>query len=243
MAAHGLDVAAYHVHAHTAPGHVADLLGGGEAGSEDQLPDLVVRHVVGHSQALTACLGQQFVAVETGTVVADLDQDVAALMLGGQGQPAGARLAGSLALLGRFDAVIEAIAYQVGQRIDDPLDQTLVQLSGLALGDQLDILAQLGGQVAHLTREAAEHVVHLHHADRHHRFLQVARIALEQAHAVDQLAVYGAVQLTGSLLEHRLGNDQLADQVDDLVDLVHRHAQAAGFGTGRCSRLGRARVA
>ena len=45
-AAQGLDVALDHIHAHAAAGQVADLLGGGKAGLEDQVEDLLVRGVL-----------------------------------------------------------------------------------------------------------------------------------------------------------------------------------------------------
>ena len=128
--------------------------------------------------------------------------------------------------------MVEAVAHQVGQRIDDALGKTLVELGGLALGDQFHVLVELGGQVTHQPREATEYIVHGYHADRHHRFLQIPRIALQQAHAVDHGTVSHAVQFAGGLVEHRLGDDQLADQVDDLVDLVHRHAYRRRLATG-----------
>ena len=47
--------------------------------------------------------------------------------------------------LGRqLDAVVAAVAHQVGQRVGDLLDQALVELGGLALRHQLDLLAELG---------------------------------------------------------------------------------------------------
>jgi hypothetical protein len=54
-----------------------------------------------------------------------------------------------------------------------------VQFCGAAVGLQFDLLAHLAGDVAHQAREAAEHVVHRHHADGHDRFLQVAGVAFQ----------------------------------------------------------------
>ena len=130
---------------------------------------------------------------------------------------------------GRLDAVVQAVAHQVRQRIDDALDQALVQFGGAAVGLQFDLLAHLAGDVAHQAREAAEHVVHRHHADGHHGFLQVARVALELLHAVEQAVMQHRIQRGRGLRQHGLGNDQLAHQVDDLVDFLHADADGSRF--------------
>jgi hypothetical protein len=57
-AAHGADVALDHVHADAAAGDLGDLLGGGEAGFEDQQPDFGVAHLVVDVEAAFARLGQ-----------------------------------------------------------------------------------------------------------------------------------------------------------------------------------------
>ena len=176
-------------------------------------------------------------------------------MLSGQGQTAGARLAGRLATVRGFDAVVEAVAHQVGERVDDPFGEALVQLRGFALGDQLYVFVELAGQVADQAREAAEHIVHRHHAHGHHRFLEIPGGALQQVEPGDQGAVVDGFGVLGHLVEHRLGDNQLADQVDDLIDLGHRHpdgggftaflgavtALGGGFGFRRGRRLGRGR--
>src|SRR5690606_40308142 len=100
LAAQGLDVPAHHVHAHAAARQVGDLVGGGEAGLEDQVPDLRVAGIVGNRQATFGGLGQDLVAGEAAAVVGDLDHDVPALVRGGQGDGAGLVLAGGLARVG-----------------------------------------------------------------------------------------------------------------------------------------------
>jgi hypothetical protein len=87
-------------------------------------------------------------------------------------------------------------------------------------------------EVAHHAREAREHEVHRHHADRHHRFLQVAGVAGQLADAVEQALVQHRVQRVDALLDHRLRDHQLADQVDQLVDLFDRDADRGRFGAG-----------
>ncbi len=96
-------------------------------------------------------------------------------------------------------------------------------------------LPSLPEKIAHHPREAAEDQRDRHHADGHHRFLQVAGVALKLGKAVDQAleAVSWICVAAGS--EHGLGDDQFAHQVDHLIDLLHLHAdrrvpptQAAG---------------
>ena len=82
----------------------------------------------------------------------------------------------------------------MGQRIDDPFDQALVELGRLALGDQTDALAQLGGVFPHHTRKTAEDVIHRHHADGHHGLLEIARIAFQLLDAIEQAIVQHRIQ-------------------------------------------------
>ena len=57
-AAHVVDVALHHVHADTAAGDIGDHFGGGEAGRENQLPDVLVGHVVRYRDAFFAALAR-----------------------------------------------------------------------------------------------------------------------------------------------------------------------------------------
>src|SRR5690606_18091617 len=100
--AQGLDVPAHHVHAHAAAGQVGDLVGGGEAGLEDQVPDLGVGGVVRHLQAALDGLAEDPRAVQAAAVVGHLDHDVPALVRSGQGDGAGLVLAGGLAHVRHF---------------------------------------------------------------------------------------------------------------------------------------------
>ena len=58
-----------------------------------------------------------------------------------------------------------------------------------ALGAQLHLLAEARRDVVDHAREAAEDELHRHHADRHHRLLQVARVAVERGEAVREVLV------------------------------------------------------
>ncbi len=219
-----LDVAADHIHADTAAGQIGDRIGGGEARLEDQIPDLRIGRIVRHVQAALGGLGQDPLAVQAATVVADLNDDMPALVRGGEGNRAGLFLAGGAAGVGHFQAVIDRIADQVHQRIGDAFDQALVQFGALAERAQAHLLAEPGGQVADQAREAAEHRVHRQHAHADHRFLQIAGVAFQQVQAGEQAFALAGIQQAGHLLEHRLGDHQFADQVDQAVDLVDADA-------------------
>ncbi len=131
--------------------------------------------------------------------------------------------------------MVAAVAHQVGQRVGDLLDQALVEFGRLAQRHELDLLAELGRQIPQHAREAAEHHRHRNHPDRHHRFLQVAGVALQVGQATRQLLVQRGVDLLAVLRQHRLGNDEFADQVDELIDLLDRDAQGRRFERrGRC---------
>ena len=224
-----LDVAADHVHAHAATGQVGDRFGGGEAGLEDQVPDLRVGGVLGYGQATLGGLGEDAFAIQAAAVVADFDDDVAALVRSRQGDGAGLVLARLRAHVGHFQAMVDRVADQVHQRIGDAFDQALVQLRAFADGAQAHLLAQARGQVADQAREAAEHGIHRQHAHANDGFLQVAGVALQQVQAGEQAFALGLVEHAGDLLQHGLGDDQFADQVDQAVDLVDADADG-GFG-------------
>ena len=170
-AAQRLDVAAHHVHADAAAGEVGDLLGGGEAGLEDQLAGSR------SSGGVTPCSTRPRSQARCSTLSRWMPRPSSLMritMLPDSWQAASVsralrRLAGGQALLGRLQAVVQRVAHQVHQRVGDALDHRLVQL-GVAADDlQRDVLAELGRGVAHHAPEAREGL-----ADRHHAQLQRA---------------------------------------------------------------------
>ena len=82
-----LDIVAHHVHADAAAGNTGDRGGGREAGREDEIADLRIGHFVELGLAgktLFDRLGADAVDIEAAAVVGDLDDDVAALVAGGE---------------------------------------------------------------------------------------------------------------------------------------------------------------
>src|SRR5690606_35178492 len=90
-------------------------------------------------------------------------------------------------------------------------------------------------EVAHEPRKTAEHEVDRNHADAEHRLLQLARVALELRETLPQpLEVHGVEIFEirpRDRLEHRLADDELADEVHELIDLLDRDADRAGVVT------------
>src|SRR5690606_18858321 len=118
-------------------------------------------------------------AVETLAVVGDLDHDVPALMRGAELERSGARLSGADPRVRLLDAVVDRVPDHVRQRIDELLDDALVELRLLALENEMDLLPEHRREIAHEPRKAAEREADRNHADAEHRFLQLPRIAFE----------------------------------------------------------------
>ena len=132
-AAERLDVAAHHVQADTAARDVTHRLGGREARPEDEAEDLVVGGAsVRRQQPDRGPLPRDRVAIEPPAIVGDLEMDVAALLVRAEAQTTDLGLAGEAARLRRLDAVVDRVPKQMGQRIGDLLDHSLVQLRVLA---------------------------------------------------------------------------------------------------------------
>ena len=171
-----IDVVAHHVHADAAAGHAGDCPGGREAGREDEFLDLRFRHLVELGLGGEA-LGQRLVAdaldVEAAAVVGDVDDDVAAFVIGGEADGALLRLAGGDALGAALEAVVGGVAHHVGERILDPLEHLAVELGVGAVHLELDVLAELGGQVAHDARQLLPGVADRLHARLHDAVLQL----------------------------------------------------------------------
>ena len=135
------------------------------------------------------------------------------------------------------------------ERLADLVDDRLVHPRGLALQDQLDLLALLAGQVPHQPGEALEDVADGQHADVHHRLLEHRGDAAHVLYGGHQLAARRASghrlhQVLAELEQLGAGDDQLAHQVQQVVELREVHAHGAGLrghvmGLHRAPRLDR----
>src|SRR5581483_2196105 len=178
-AARALNVALHDVHAHASARDVAYHLSRREAGLEDQLPHVLIGHGILDAHSAAARFRKDSIAMQAAAIVDDLDHDAAALMESAQRDRSRFGLAGRTASFWCLDAVIEAIAHQMGEWVGDLFDHAFVELGPLAYGLELHALTKLCCEVVNQPREAAEHECDQQHANRHHGLLQIARVALE----------------------------------------------------------------
>ena len=115
---------------------------------------------------------------------------------------------------------------------------------------QLELLAELGREVAQHARESVEHRTHRDHANRHDRLLKQAGVALQIGQAGRHALVDHRIEFPTGLRQHGLRDDELTDQVDQLIDLLDRdpnggglevgcacgHSRRFGQGCSRCDR-------
>ena len=154
----------------------------------------------------------------------------------------GGRLARRDALFDPFEAVVERIAHEVHERVAERVDHGAVELGVLAHELQLDLLAELGREVAHEPREAQEDGFHGDHPDLHDHRLQGVRGAREVLHGLREARHVG---LLDERLDLRAVQDELAHEVHELVQAFRVDADggratvlvAAGLLLGGRGRL------
>jgi hypothetical protein len=209
-------------------------LRGREARREDQQVDLFLGQLrIGRDEALFDGLGQHALAVDAAPVVGDADQDAARTVFGRKREGAFRVLAAGEALLGRLDAVVDGVADEVGERLAQALDHGLVEFGAFARDFEADMLARAGRKFAQDARHAAEHRADRLGANGHRAFLDVAGEAVEHRDFLAGGKAFGRQALG----HHRLGDDQLAHGVDQLVELGQFDADRLA-GRGRGGRRG-----
>src|SRR6266542_911974 len=166
-----------HVQPDPAPGNLGDAFGGGEAGLENKVENLLVGQGA-LAEAKPGCgrLGEDAGTVQPPPVVADFDVDAAALLVGSEPEPAGLGLAGAPAHLGSLDAVVHRVPHQVEERVADLLDDALVELGLLAGRLEHDLLAQRLGEVANAAADATEGHSNGEHAHGHDPVLETQHV-------------------------------------------------------------------
>ena len=233
-AAERLDGPLDDIHADAAPGDVGDGRAV-ENRQKQKIVDVRVRELrVGRNQLLRDRDRLDLFPIDAGAVVGHFDDDAARAVRGGQPDLALFRLACGEPRLSGLDAVIDGVADHVGQRIGKALDDRAVDFGRLALGAQAHRLAGLLGQFAHDARHALEQRLHRLGADRHHAFLDFARQLLERAENGGDARRAREPRLCHLLRQHRLIDDQFADQVDQPIDPLEidadRRCRRGGFG-------------
>ena len=233
-----LDIGLHHVHADAAAGHGGDHGGGREAGAEDEALHLRLAHAgelgLG-GQAVRQHLGADPVERQAAAVVGDLDDDVAAFVVGVQRDVAGLRLAGGAPLGRALQAVVAAVAHHVRQRVLDQLQHLAVELGLGAEHGELDLLVHLARQVAHQARQLVPGIADRLHARLHHAFLQVGGDVRQPLQRHGEAAV---LLRAGELQKLVAGQHQLAHQRHQVFQ--HIHGDADGLVGG--DRLARRRL-
>ncbi len=233
-AADFFDVGLDHVHADAAPGDVGDLFGGGETRQEDQPPDVLVAHGGGAfrgDQALFERLVAQFDRIDAGAVVADFDVHLAAFVVGAHRQAAFLGLAGGAADRRKFDAVVDGVADQMGQRVFHRLDQAFVEFGFLAFHVHPHLLAATDRQVTHHAGEFGPDVVDGLHPGAHDAFLEFAGDQVQPLRRGQQRRIF----LKRAVFEDLVARQhQFSDQVHQFVQQRHVHPDGAFRDGGRC---------
>ena len=132
------------------------------------------------------------------------------------------RLAGGDARSGRSSAVIDGVADHVGQRIGQPLDHGPVDLGRLAFGLQAHVLAGRVGDLAHDARHALEQRLAPAGRGSPSRFPGSRGSAVRDRPGRwrRSRAFLTSARLQHALRQHRLVDDQFADQIDQAIDAV-----------------------
>ena len=214
-----------------------------EARREDEIADFRFRlggKLGLAGEALLDDLGPDAVEVEAAAVVGNFDDDVAALVPGRQPDRALCRLAGGDPLGRTFDAVIGAVAHQVGERILDQIEHLTVELGIGAVHRKLDVLAELGAQIAHHARQFLPRIADRLHARLHHAFLQLGGDVREPLQRHLEVGILVAADDLEELIarQHQLRDrgHQMIERVDiDADRMVGEPVAALFFGS-----LGRA---
>ena len=186
-------------------------------------------------------LGQNLVPIESPSVVLDGDADAAAFVEGVQTDRAQLGLVAGEAFIRRFQSMIGGISHEVRERIADGLDDGFIQLGFLAGEDELNLLPRFPREISDQPGKPAEGAADGQHTDAHDPFLNFPRVPFELRDPFQQHRQLRHLEAHTQVAEHRLGNDQFADEVDQFVDLggIHADRRSVGalFGMGRAFGL------
>ena len=178
--------------------------------------------------------------IHATTVVANLDNDLSALVISVEIDRATRRLSRSEALVGRLDAVINGVADEMHQRFGKRVENALVKIGVLARQLESHVLATLLGDVADDARETAVELLDGDHADFQNALVQLIQNARLKCHGVGKLGAQGIagvllVKFRERTIEHGFSDDQFADQIHDRIDTGGVDAERA-FGDSSCGR-------
>ncbi|KEP72140.1 hypothetical protein HR12_27845 [Microbacterium sp. SUBG005] len=115
MAAHGHNVTTDHVHTHAAPGNIRHAFCGGKSRGENQHPYVLIAEGVADIHSLGAGFREDFLPVQSGTIISHLNDDIAAMMFRREDKIAHYRLPLTGTFFFLLNAVIETVTHQMSQ--------------------------------------------------------------------------------------------------------------------------------
>ena len=182
---------------------------------------------IGGGDAVADCLGQDGLVVDAGSVVGDLDDDLASGVLGGEQDLAHGVFSGGDAVLHVFlDAVVHGVADHVHDGVSDGVHDGLVHLGVLAHQGELHLLVQLFAHIPDDAVHLLEGVGHRNHPQGHGHVLQLVRKLAQLPGGLGEGVQMQALQVRRAG-DHGLGNDDLAHDGGELVQLAQAHADEA----------------
>src|SRR5579872_3414937 len=147
------------VHPNAAAGDLGDLLGGAEAGAEDEIESLgfgETRGLFGGGKTEFDGFGTDFLRVDAAAIVGDFDDNLVAVVVRVEADASMRRLAQLAALFGGLNAVAHGVAHEMRQRFGDRVENAFVEVGLLPAEDEFDLAAALARDVAHHAGEAPE---------------------------------------------------------------------------------------
>src|SRR5690606_16540802 len=145
--------------------------------------------------------------------------------------------------------MVEPVTDQVQQRLEQVLDDLAVGLYVLAFDDQVERLAELCRGLPHQAREASERMLKRNHSRLGDRSVERGHETIDLMVTVRNSSRPPAAALGSRIIGERyktiLGRDQLAGDLDKLVDArgIHADGCAMAFHGGLGHRTARLAVA
>ena len=155
----------HHVEADAAAGDLGDHVARGESGQQREARDFGVGgHGVGGQQPALHGAAADVAQIEAAAVVGHLHGDDLATARHGQRDGAGARLAARDAFLGRLEAVVDGVAQDVQQRVDELVQHVGVDQDVAADDHERRLLAGGRRGLAHVALQARHDGLDRRHA-------------------------------------------------------------------------------
>src|SRR5579862_4137883 len=163
---HGL----HHVQADAATRDLGDLGGGAESGPEHQSENFSFSQslrLFRGKETLFDGFGFDFLNINSRAIVGDFNDNLIAVMIRSELDGSTRRLPVSDSLFGALNAMTDGIADEMGHRLGNDIEQTLVEIGLLTLHHQGHFLTALLGYVSHHSGKAPEQLLDRDHANFH----------------------------------------------------------------------------